>query len=89
MYTFQGSLISKEKLIIAFLLMFILLEAAWVPFRANKIKKKTEIKVISSTDLSLSLDVNVYGAEVKEIDTKKFTDIGKEVFALLKIENKQ
>jgi hypothetical protein len=55
MYTLQGYSISKEKLIIAFLLMFILLEAAWVPFRANKIKKKTEIKVISSTEECLIL----------------------------------
>ncbi|MGB9720413.1 MAG: C25 family cysteine peptidase, partial [bacterium] len=82
----SGVVFLKRGAILMLLLGALFLWAEWVPFGTERIQKKTTIDVISSNEYSAQILINIFGAEVSEYDAGKLTDTGKEVFALLKID---
>ncbi|MEO0186001.1 MAG: C25 family peptidase propeptide domain-containing protein, partial [candidate division WOR-3 bacterium] len=60
--------------------------AGWIPFGNEQMPKRTAIDVISANEHSVQLNISMFGAELSDYDASKLTDTGKEVFALLKID---
>ncbi|MEO0095160.1 MAG: C25 family cysteine peptidase, partial [candidate division WOR-3 bacterium] len=82
----DGASYLKKGAISILLLCVILLWAEWVPFGTEQIPKKTSIELLSANETSVQLNIKIFGAEVSEYDANKLTYTGKEVFALLKID---
>jgi gingipain R len=79
----------RERLILGLVLLLALgslAHAAWIPFRTDRLHQETTIMVSNSNAAGLTMEINVFGAEVSEYDAAKMTDIGREVFAQLKID---
>ncbi|MEO0226887.1 MAG: C25 family cysteine peptidase [candidate division WOR-3 bacterium] len=81
-------MVSKKitKGVIFILLGCVVLEASWVPFRLDNRVEKTAVNVLSSTESSVLVNFEIFGAEVSEYDARKLTDTGDEVFAVFKID---
>jgi len=84
---FMNAFQSLTKVAIPLLLISIgFLWAEWIPFNTSQIEKETVIELTSSNEYSAQISINISGAEFSEYDASKLTDTGKEVFALLKID---
>ncbi|KPK67281.1 hypothetical protein AMJ87_13590, partial [candidate division WOR_3 bacterium SM23_60] len=70
---------------VAILFLCCQLQAAWKSFTKEDAERTPHITVLSSDESSVVLNVDIFGAEVKEIDTKETTDIGEEIFVLFSV----
>ena len=81
----QDRFLSKTKIVVAILFLCCQLQAAWKSFTKEDAERTPHITVLSSDESSVVLNVDIFGAEVKEIDTKETTDIGEEIFVLFSV----
>lgn len=74
------------KGLILALIMCAMTRAAWLPFRADHLRQETAVNVTNANASGLIIEVNIFGAEASEYESAKMTDIGREMFSQLKID---
>ncbi|HEX7320149.1 MAG TPA: C25 family cysteine peptidase, partial [bacterium] len=72
--------------VIVMLALCSFVQAAWIPFTGDRAIRETEVKVESQLDNSVTLDVDIFGAEASDYDAATMTDTGRERFTVLKID---
>ena len=65
--------------------MVCLLQARWIPSENNQIKKAPDITIISSNELSLIFDADIFGFETAIINTQDMLNTNNETFVLFTI----
>jgi len=78
--------LGKSRIFASVLLACTLLSARWIPFRPNVPEREPQIVVLSSDMSSVMLNIETFGFDVRDVDTKQTTDNGTESFSLLTID---
>ncbi len=81
----KRKLLSIMKVIIITVLSGSLIEAGWISFKDNNTNQMPEVRLIVSSELSMTLDMRVFGCETKLVDTKDMLNSNNEKFMLLTI----
>ena len=81
----KRKLLSVMKVIIITVLSGSLLEAGWISFKDNHPNQMPEVRLIVSSELSMTLDMRVFGCETRLVDTKDMLNSNNETFTLLTI----
>ncbi|MDH4211230.1 MAG: C25 family cysteine peptidase, partial [candidate division WOR-3 bacterium] len=77
--------INKKNIALLSFLSCAMLGANWIPFTQGASMRGAETYTVSATDLSVTMDIDIFGIAAEDIDTKGMVDTQNEIFALLSI----
>ncbi|UCG30630.1 MAG: hypothetical protein JSV53_01775, partial [candidate division WOR-3 bacterium] len=81
----QFSHINKRNIAMLTFLSCAMLGASWIPFNQGESMRGAETYIVSESDFSVTMDIEIYGITVEDIDTREMVNTRNEIFSLISI----